>query len=261
MSQHHSLDDGEAQSGSTQFPGTGRVDPVEAFEDPVQVSGVDADSAVLNHQERLLSLLAQADRDLAPLGCVLEGVSHQVRGHQAKAFHVAGDPHGPVRDSNVELDAPNFRRRNGFFRRNGNRISQVDDFPGDTLLGLHSGQRQEVGHDGGEPERLVPGLPKEPVSRLKGHVRVIQDRFHESLDGCYGRLEFVGDVGHEILPHGLDPQPLRDVVQHHHGSRRRLVTGAKRRGLQLDGAVSRGRPDFQAGVHAGPFTEGFGNGL
>ena len=209
----------------------------------------------------LIALLAQADRHLALPGRVPEGVSHQVRRDETESLHISGGPHGTVRDLNAEPDFLDFRGRDGFLRGNGNGVPQVDGFAGASLFRFHSGQGQQVGHDGGETQGLVPGLPKKPFPGLAGHIGVVQDRFHQSLDGGDGCLEFVGDVGHEILSHGLDPQPFRDIVHHHHGAHRRLFAVSERRGFQLDGPVPGRRSDLQAGVHSPSFLKGAGNSL
>ena len=46
-----------------------------------------------------------------------------------------------------------------------------------------------------------------------------EQRFGKALNGGERRLEFVRDVGHEILAHAFEPPKFGHVMQHHHRAR------------------------------------------
>ncbi len=91
------------------------------------------------------------------------------------------------------------------------------------LARLDSGQAQEVENQLVEPLGLLIDSLEEPgVDGLvvKGPVH---EGFGIGLDGGEWRLELVGCVGDEVLPHPLEPAELGHVVEDEDGPRRRLA--------------------------------------
>src|SRR6201992_1406308 len=63
----HVFHDREAQAGTAGGPRTGRIDPVEAFEDPLQVALGDADALVFDADLHPVPVAARGDHHAGPL--------------------------------------------------------------------------------------------------------------------------------------------------------------------------------------------------
>ena len=71
-----------------------------------------------------------------------------------------------------------------------------------------------------------------------GHGGIVDHGFHDALDGRQGRLDFVRDVGHEILADTLEMSQLGQIVKHQHRSTRRVLVLFERSGPQFQNALA-----------------------
>ena len=93
----------------------------------------------------------------------------------------------------------------------------------DLLAPLEPGQAEQVEDQLVESlDLLVDSLEESDVDRLVVEGPIEQG-LGVGLDRGQGRLELVGGVGDEVLPHPLEPAQLGHVVEDEHGPRRRTT--------------------------------------
>ena len=91
----------------------------------------------------------------------------------------------------------------------------------ELLAGIEPGQAEHVQDQLVQPVRLlVDSLQEAAVDRLIVEGPVEQG-FRVRLDRGERRLELVGRIGHEVLPHPFQPAEVGHVVKDEHGPRRR----------------------------------------
>ena len=181
----------------------GRVDPIEALEDPADLVLGDADALV-------------DDRDLDALGQSLR--RHQHRGALAGVGDRVGDE---VRDRGCDLLGVAEHLETGRAAADHADLCRVgvdgtgvdralDDFvdrhwlgPVDRVPGLQPRQLDDLLHQPRQPLRLSDHPPAEPLHRLRVAGRVVHG-LGEQPDRTDRGLELVAHVGDEVAPDRLD---------------------------------------------------------
>jgi hypothetical protein len=87
-------------------------------------------------------------------------------------------------------------------------------------------QRQQVDDESGQPFGLTRDAFEKPMPRRQRHVRVVEQRLHETLDCGEWRLQFVRHVGHEIAPQRLQAPDAAFVVDRDHVTEARQLAQA-----------------------------------
>ena len=102
-----------------------------------------------------------------------------------------------------------------------------------------AGQVQQILNQLVQPIRLLFDPRHEQLVVLRVVNGAHPERFGIGLDRRQRRLQFVGDVRHELPPDVLQAAQVRDVVQHHDDTRARLARQASWRGRPGSGESGR----------------------
>ena len=214
VGRHHVLDDGQPEAGAAGRARARRIDPVEAFEDPLQVPLGDAD-ALVGHAQLGVAFGGPlgADDHAGPLRAVGDRVLQQVAQRGDQQVLVAEDGQAAAAERG-ERDAARVRLHPAAVEGLGDyRVQVYRARVGHGFDGLDPGQRDEVLDQVGQPLRLLPHLAREPAHRL-GVVGGVLDRLGQQRQRAHRRLELVAGVGDEVpldlvRPGGFPSGPRR----------------------------------------------------
>jgi hypothetical protein len=230
------LDDGQAEAGAPGGPGSRRVDPVEALEDPFQVP-LGYPDALIRHADLGRVAADPPGGDVHPglVRAVGDGVLQQVAQRGDQQVLVTKDGQAALTGGG-ELDAAGAGLHPAPVQGLGHHGIQLDrDRVGHRLGRLDPGQRDHVLDQVGQPGGLLPHPPGEAPHGVRVIGRVL-DRLRQQRERADGGLELVAGVGHEVPPDLLHPAALGLVLnqqEHHPG-----VAG---------GGVQGGDPDRETG--------------
>ena len=213
------LDDGQPQPRASQGTGTLLVDPVESLENPGPMLPGDAAAVVDAGQGDPLSRLGGGQGDaLAP--AVFQGVVEKIADGLGEKLGIPrhleffGDGQGEEAILLLRLVPALLHGLLG-------HLPQVDgkEIPPLFLLPmLQGGQGQDVLHQAVEALGLGAHQVYQPFQLLPGQAGGLLDGLRRHHNGGKGGLDFVGDVGDEVLPELLQlphlPQLLPQLLRH-----------------------------------------------
>ena len=108
------------------------------------------------------------------------------------------------------------------------------------LPGFQAREDEQVLHEGVEPVRVALHRFEDALRFLAGHVRVVRERLQVTAKNGQRRAEFVGNIGHEILPDDLQLLDAGDVVEDDHRPAHLVLFGADRHHADVE--MTRGKP-------------------
>ena len=191
--------------------GPGGVHAVEAFKDAFLVLGAES-LALVRHGHGYQAVLGpHADAHPGVLRGVADGVVDQVaqRGHQQVLVAV---DHRVRMAADHELDVLAFGRQLGPVHGLGDHGVDVHrPAPAGRRWRPAAGKFDDVLHQGGQPGGFLVHALGEPADGLRV-IRGGLQRFGQQRDGPDRRLQFVGDVGDEVVADLLGAGDLGAVV-------------------------------------------------
>ena len=211
---------GEAEAGAASFAGSRGIHTIEAFENALLIGERDADAGVGDGDDGFAGRGRGANVDAAAGGSVLDGIVEQVLQDFVKEAGVAAE--GGQRWGNINFKSDLLAA--GF--EEGGLGAAFDEF-GDA-----DGSKFELelaGFDARELEKIVGetieagGVVANDFEETAIILRIVEgageQSFGEAADGGERRLEFVRDVGDEILADALEATEFGDVVEDDDGAR------------------------------------------
>jgi hypothetical protein len=232
------LGDGEAEACAADFAGAGCVDAIEAFEDALLIGEGDSDAGVGDGDNGFVIARGSAEIHAAAGRSVLHGVVEEILENFAEQAGIAAHGGKLGRIGKIEGDIALA----GFEKRGGS--AAFDEFgDGDGLIlnielsRFDARELQEIVGETAEARGVVANDFKEAAIIFFVLERAAEQRFGEALDGGERRLEFVRDIGDEILADAFEAAELGDVVKHDHGA----IGGGLERfdGRRSDGEAAR----------------------
>ena len=218
------LDDGEAEAGAAELPGTRLVHAVEPLGEPGQVLFRDAAARVRHgqrHPGRAVAVRplfeACTDPHLAAVGGVLEGVVDQIDEQLLQAIFVAQD----VRRLGAGIGAETDELLVGLIAKQlqhavQQRLRSHMLHPHVGVAHLQVRQGQQIVD---EPAQAL-GVARDDVEELPRQLRVagrvVQQRLGVALYSGQRRTHLMGDVGDEIGADLFQPLHLGNLVEHQH---------------------------------------------
>ena len=203
-------DDGEAETGAAGLAAAGAVDPVEAFEDALEVALGDADALVGDGDVDRLAIGRSGHGDRGVLVGVLDRVVEQVadRGHELPPL--ADDREARARLDDLDLDAPQVRALAHPVDGLGDHQVHGDGLADRRALDLDATQLEEVVDRATDAVRLV----HESLGQALTHALVVfrVQRLREQRECADRRLQLVADVRDEVGAHRFETCALGDVV-------------------------------------------------
>ena len=217
------LGDGKPQAGAARFARTRGIHAVEALENSLLVGQRNSDAGVGDGDHRFAVAGVRRSPESARLaactGWHCRADSAARRAAKSASPRTAGSSGGNS-ISRVICFAAGFQQRgfraglDQFHQPHGEKfhfqLSGLDAREFQQIVGQPRQARSAWSRMISRKRRLLLGSSSAPAKQ----------RFRESLNGGERRLEFVRDVGDEILAHALQAAQFGDVVQHHHGAGR-----------------------------------------
>ena len=204
------LDDGQAETGATGGPVARRVDPVETFEDPVQLLVRDAD-ALVDHGDRDVGArrpcVETSDRGSATRACSTRRWRPGWRPLPVTCSALPEHLERPVAPLVTDSDVLGRPRRWRRCRRPSSIAPSID-----TVVGISSGSspwRRDSSMTcctSRESRSLSTSIRgRRTACTASGSSAASCTASPSRPDGTDRRLEFVADVADEVTAHGLDP--------------------------------------------------------
>src|SRR5277367_2731357 len=223
--------DGEAEAGTAGFAGAGGVHTIEAFEDAFGIGEGDADAGIGDGDDGFARGGGGGDGDVSARRSVLDGVIEEILQHVAEQGGIAAHG-GQLRgDGDLQSDFLAIGFEQSGFGAGFDEFEQADG--GEFQFhfsGFDAGELEQVVGEAREAHGVIADDFQE-AAIVFGIVEGAGEKsFGETLDGGERRLEFVGDVGDEVLADALQAAQFGDVVKDDHGSGRFSFGGVAGRG-------------------------------
>ena len=211
MAVQDGLDDIQPQAHALPVHAAGFVAFVEAVEDERQLLRRDGLTGISYRYIGLSALGRDAQAQGGALGGKFDGVVQQIITHLGDGIRVAPDQNGPLGDLGIHIQMAGVDLGLQAHQHPQQHLGHIELFlGGDVLRRLQPRQVQHPPHQAGEPPRLG-GNGLQGRLFMVGRDGAVQNAVGESGDGGHGRLELVGDIGHEFAAPGL---ALGDGVGH-----------------------------------------------